>query len=154
VAFVALIGWSLWNAVDLHLFAAGVGGVALPVYGRIVRRAQAWEPRRRSRIAAVLAAAPFAVFGFVRFGAWPVAERSVPALVYPIASHEAQSRMTVRALRRVRVGDRLAELRARCPYVFERDMAAISGNAGDVKYAIRFRDGVVREVSVEPARQP
>jgi hypothetical protein len=148
VAYWALVGWWLTGVTYLHLVAAGIGCVALPIYARIVRTTADWEPRRRSRLVRVLAIAPIVLFATVQFGVWPLAERAAPALVFPVASLDARTRMTIRALRHVRVGDRLSELRARYPFVFERDTRAMTGNAGSVRYTIRFRDGEVSEVSV------
>jgi hypothetical protein len=99
-------------------------------------------------LARALAVAPIALFMTVQLCGWPLVEHAAPALVYPVASLDARTRMTIRALKQVRVGDRLVELRARYPYVFERDTQAMSGNAGNVVYSIRFRDGVVSEVTV------
>jgi hypothetical protein len=146
LAYWVLIGWWLKGQTSMHLFGAGVGSVALPLYGAIARAASGWEPRRRTSLARALAVAPIALFLAFQFSVWPLAEHLAPRVVYRVASNDAQTRMRIRALRRVRVGDRLADLHARYPYVFEQEMLATTGNAGPLQYSILFRDGAVSQV--------
>ena len=132
------------------MFAAGIGLVALPVYSVLARAAHSWESRERKRLLAGAIIAPLVLFGAFQWLAWPLLELSAPALAFRVGSWEAQVRITSRILARVRVGDKLAELRKLYPYVFQRDTTSMTGNAGSLHYRIVFQDGVVTEARVEP----
>ena len=101
------------------------------------------------RSAPRLFAAPFVLtWMFIALG-WPLLERATPGLAYQIADTATRGRLFESALRGLRVGDSLAELRARLPGEFRIEPRNASGRlASGGSYRLDFAAGRAARVEI------
>ena len=131
-------------------FAATIGAGMMWVYIKLVqdKRFQMWGQRSFALIPLAFLISP-AVILTLYFFPWPVLERVLPAVAYRYGPIEVRNRIEERAIRSIKVGDRLEDLREKLPLTFKREGWYSGSHGNHFDYKVFIENGKVVSIEVK-----